>query len=391
MLLERHSGWHRDALNGRTEALGQHLSSESALFSLKPDFDVFGIPERTRKQRGWYQIHRGPKTKSHTTSPLSYVATAATRPTYAKSTDLPLETIDMILYHSSVVKMVSKGATGARFVLVWMPEQAANVSLVSRRFTYTFQGLAFLQIRLRSFSDFQTYRTMVEDKNGYAARSTMDLKVYHDPSSAPWLHNLYALTNWRKTLSIVLYLGSAKAGPESRSGHVSSIFAHIPRRMPATFCARIYRLCITNVSFHNFGELVRLVWDLGELEKLSSSNLTFKCEPEVPQYPRRVPRRTTHLHTFRDYPHPDFNCKSCNVATETRDFESDQPWISVWLGLLEEYHFWGSTFAESDWIWFGELARAIKLPRVVVSVGRHSSCNTGCHAIMRKSNPKPFL
>ena len=58
---------------------GEGLTGENSLFpARKPDIDTFGVPRRTRKQRGWYHIHRSPcdlcshdTTSSHEGTPLS--------------------------------------------------------------------------------------------------------------------------------------------------------------------------------------------------------------------------------------------------------------------------------------------------------------------------------
>lgn len=68
--------------------------NESSAFPMhKPNFDVFGIPRRTRKQRGWYQVRHHPKAR-----PERHICILPTPPAPSAVTgaDLPIELVRLI-------------------------------------------------------------------------------------------------------------------------------------------------------------------------------------------------------------------------------------------------------------------------------------------------------
>ena len=70
-----------DPLDWRT------YSDTTSFPTLKPDFTVFGVPRRSRKQRGWYQVKK--RNASSPSSPLVYPS--------ATGADVPPELFDRII------------------------------------------------------------------------------------------------------------------------------------------------------------------------------------------------------------------------------------------------------------------------------------------------------
>ncbi|KAF7798760.1 hypothetical protein EIP86_009985 [Pleurotus ostreatoroseus] len=90
---------------------GTGYNAALAFPATKPNYDVFGIPQRTRKQRGWYQIQAFGRASQSSVSPHS-----SSKP--VTSADLPMKVIE------NVMETIARGAER---------KALASCSLVSRR------------------------------------------------------------------------------------------------------------------------------------------------------------------------------------------------------------------------------------------------------------------
>lgn len=69
---------------------------ESSAFPMrKPNFDTFGVPRRTRSQRGWYQVRRHPLSRPAQQT-CSIVPTPQSSFTPATGADIPVELVRLV-------------------------------------------------------------------------------------------------------------------------------------------------------------------------------------------------------------------------------------------------------------------------------------------------------
>lgn len=245
---------------------------EPAAFPMrKPNFDVFGIPRRTRSQRGWYQVQRHPKSRPAQQT-CSIVLKTQTSDTPATGADIPIELVRL------VGKMVSER-------LSWDEEDdkrtMTTCALVCRYWASQLLPNIFSRVIIRSrqraleLCDFDRspacwFRRFV--------KPWVHMKI-GSLSELSWAH---LLTRYKTQLSLT--------GPLT----IRSVHQALPRSVPHSFSCGIKWLNLTNIHFLHFSHLIHLVCELPDLHSLHCRKVTWGSFPDTintrPR-PRRTQRR----------------------------------------------------------------------------------------------------
>ena len=241
--------------------------------SLKPRLDIFGIPPRTRKQRGWYQVSNVLKGSSCAASSLpSRVDVAAVA--LATGADIPPELFDVILDCLDFWDKRTLGAC-ARVCLYWASKC---------------QPRLFERPQLNSREDIlplcQFERTPRSDRLPRLRSSCIASTTV---SSPPWLHHMsVSHKTWTRNNSVDL------DGPLPPQRTLRSVHFQLPRTSPQ-FSTNILQLRLTNVHFNHFDDLAHLMSDLRYLWQFRGEKLTWSLEPQ----PYRRGRSITHSSSFK--------------------------------------------------------------------------------------------
>lgn len=250
--------------------------TESTFPSLKPDIDLFGVPRRSRKQRGWHHVA------------VPFLGRPSERPgkkthfrALAKPSDIPPELFDNILSHLTRLDYTREEREYWRSTL-------ARCALVCRYWSVTCQPILFASLRLDSREHaLQLLKFM---RTPISAIPSLVYRVKVGKSQAvtgtPWLH-LISVIGDRAHQELVKYEVTLE-GPLAAGQRMRSIHFGVPRSLPAHFSRHIERLSLTDIYFVELDDLMHLVWEVPSLEWVRCERVTWGSLPTA--LPRRRPK-----------------------------------------------------------------------------------------------------
>lgn len=235
----------------------------SAFPMQKPNFDIFGIPRRTRSQRGWYQVQPHPKAQAKDISVLSIPPSSSDAP--ATGADLPIELVKL------VGQMMSE-------VLEWSRDDDRRTmmacALVCR---YWANQFLYKMFKLTSTDSRQRALGLLEFGRSSACwyRRFVQPEVYMTMKSLgelPFMHPLPCHT----------YKHAWLRGPLPRSWKtMRSVHWGLPRPVPRSFSSGIISLALTDIHFQRFSDLVDLVCELPDVQHLHCTKVTWGTLPDT--------------------------------------------------------------------------------------------------------------
>lgn len=230
------------------------LDGLSSFPTLKPDIDLYGVPPRSRKQRGWHHVHRPHctlcfPTSSTTCSPTAISASAALR--------LPSEIIHQIVETKGLVR--------------------TQVALVCKHWAHVCLGVDWTA-ELHGRAHVMKLRTLAASPGCYlrgAIQNVTSSVMYPREEDDPWLHLLSA------TRKILPNCVSGKDtveidGPLGKGlSTMRSIHAYLPRQLPSLCSDTIRSLTLREVHFRRLGDLAHTLEELRSLQRFSGLMLTW--------------------------------------------------------------------------------------------------------------------
>ena len=274
------------------------VDKEPLSLSSKPDSDVFGVPKRSRKQRGWYQVRaRRPRG-----SPI-LMARQLSRSRLAA--ELPAELVHM------VVEALSSRSGSRKYLSI--------CSTVCRHWAEALRPILFAEITLRSRTHIFELLAFLAAPLSRIAEYIEQITLAHTLPSAPLLHLLPRLSE-----RLDVRYGATIIGPLPRTCSMSMRTIHwqLPRPIRHPNVLAFTEVTIEDVHIPAFADLVRLVWELPLLEAFRGTRLTWGAEDNLLR-PHRIPAGRD----FGELPGPDIALRNC---------ASSQLWLAASLtgGLL---------------------------------------------------------
>lgn len=262
---------------------GPEFYTESAFPLLKPDIDVFGVPCRSRRQRGWYQV-----AVPFLGRPSERTGKRAHFQALAKPSDIPPELFDNLLHH-----LKDWNNTRDRRE---MRSTLARCALVCRYWSVRCQESLFddlgLDSRENALQLLGFTRTPTSAVSSFVWR--VDVPQVQAVSGTPWLH-LISVIGDRAHKELEQYYVSLE-GPLPAGQRMRSIHHRLPRSLPAHFSRCIWWLSLTDIHFKELDDLMHLIWEMPHLYQLDCDRVTWGSLPTA--LPRRRPRNESPTEYF---------------------------------------------------------------------------------------------
>ena len=236
----------------------QNFKEEEAFPLLKPSIDTFGVPHRSRAQRGWYQIRSParPVAPPHIAA-YHHEATAA---------DLPPE----------LVSRIAESVSGSRSALV-------SCARVCRHWANILQPKLFRRIMLRSLRESNQLLSIRRASLTGLIHEELFLTLEAQLRDPPFIHRI----------SHMKHLSGARATitgplPAPCGSSVRSVLGGVPRALPRSSLAHIRNLTLEDVNFRSFMDFMDLVAELPpSMVIFRAVRLTWRKEVTWPDVPRR--------------------------------------------------------------------------------------------------------
>lgn len=241
----------------------------SAFPMQKPNFEVFGIPQRTRKQRGWYQVQRHSRSRAspHICSIIpTFQPSSIARATGA---DVPIE----------LVRLVGEIISQQLYYFIYEDRRMMMAcALVCHDWAKHFHPKVFTQVMLRSK---QRAAKLYQFDRSPACRFykwfPLDSHMYNLPR--PWIRlafeslseltcTTHLLTQTRGSVQDWVLRGPLPSGWKT----IRSIHQALPRSLPRSFSIGITKLVLRDIQFQRFSDLLHLVYELPDLEHVNCGN-----------------------------------------------------------------------------------------------------------------------
>ncbi|KAJ3559787.1 hypothetical protein NM688_g129 [Phlebia brevispora] len=251
------------------------FDEEVAFPGFKPSAGVFqvGLPNRSRKQRGWY----------HVRSSLSSLARVRTREEDSLPTtgaDIPPELFDVMF------DCIQADSDRSSLHAVRMSKrELGNLALVCRRWTDIFRRKIFETITVRSREDVGALLSFVRPSErriikhiGYVVVSQPVTQYPYQP----WTHTLpitdiHEFSKWGTVSTSMLLIG-----PLPKGRFMRSISAMLPRFVPGFFSG-ICQLELKNLHFRNINDLLWVPRELPSLLWVKCNSVTWDHASEEEQ------------------------------------------------------------------------------------------------------------
>ena len=249
----------------RSDPMDRFFFREDDAFPLvKPAIDIFGLPHRSRKQRGWYRV----RTPAEPMDTHPCVQPSPRR----SAADLPLDVVHLV------------AELGLKWSRPPLHHDFVVCASVCRQWSKILRPRLFHEPIFRSCEDFTRFFTLIR-----APRSTVATHV-HFPiltealPGVPFLHHLSALRamqgiDRRFERSLAKIIGPL---PHPESTFVRSIHWQLPRALPRPYFRYIDTLNLQDLSFHSFADLLHLVRELADLKELCCTRVTWGGETALP-------------------------------------------------------------------------------------------------------------
>ncbi|KAJ3559278.1 hypothetical protein NM688_g436 [Phlebia brevispora] len=274
------SGIYRD--NGGVSPTNDPVDSKNgydpltAFPSRKPAFDVFGIPSRSRKQRGWYQVKPWPPSSLH-------IATVASvERSFAVAADTPPEMFEQILEGLNPDYLTTNLNREDRHAL-------SMCSLVCRYWADKCRKVLYNRLCLRARADVLALRNFDQDPGAeifkYWGDSDIQLEVDSLPQM-PWIHVMTTLLQNARQPGPAVRV--TLKGPLPRGWKsLRSLHQGLPKT-PRIYSYGITHLVLSNIHFRRLYDLVHLVDEIPYLSWLECEQLSWEILPSgIPLTRRR--------------------------------------------------------------------------------------------------------
>lgn len=270
---------------------GPEFYTPAAFPALKPDIDTFGIPRRSRKQRGWYQILvavspfpflrlRDGRVSERERLEIEQRANRRWRAA-AKPSDIPPELFDNVLAHLTEQRIHGRADKPL----------LARCALVCRYWAAKCQPFIFDKLALRVREDAVQLLALMRTEGSAVSKLVTGVYVREalevGGTGAPWLHLVSAIGDHaHQGLSeYSIKLRGPGPGPGQRTTtRLRSIHHGLPRSLPAHFSRLIGKLVLLDLNFAALADLAHLVWELPALWRLFCERVTWS-EASLPAIP----------------------------------------------------------------------------------------------------------
>ena len=343
------------------------FSEEHAFPLLKPSNDVLGVPRRSRKQRGWYQI-------AHPLQPDRIREITATQPMRSAS-DLPPELVSRIA-----------GAAGGRSSIGrdrWLGHELSSCAQVCRHWANILQPKLFQRLPIDSHRNMtqllQIRCTSLTKLTQHGATLELSDKL----GNAPFTH---LALDVQPELELGVHHSLKISGPlPPRCGtSLRSVHALLPRSLPRSRSLHLFQLTLQDVYFRSFTDLVRLVWELPTLHFIWGLRLTWRTKwpspvplliPELARRPRRFPI-TAHLEACPPRQH-SLTLLLTSPVSASHQLDKLAQCVDEQLVAVRQFRtYFCATF--SAWCEWSLRRPPIFGPNHITSPVGHTSC-TWCH------------
>ena len=271
----------------RFNVIDEDDHTEWAVFPLcNPSIDVLGIPCRSRKQRGWYQV----LAPAHSAAPVA----RHTQQQMRSAADLPLEL---------VFKIAEIAVPDIKYEHKWSRHELASCALVCRRWAVVLRPLLFRNMTTRSHGEMTRLLHIYRTSSIKLASHDLDpLTLEVKLGNAPFAHLAARLFVHPYYLEQIRIIGPL---PGRTGAGLRSIHGCLPRSLPPSAICSVRYLVFVNVHFQYFADLVRTVAEIPALSCLCGIQLTWERErardglPSSQARPRQVILRPEKV-TLRD-------------------------------------------------------------------------------------------
>ncbi|KAF7793581.1 hypothetical protein EIP86_004695 [Pleurotus ostreatoroseus] len=232
--------WYSRVYDFTDQTYHSNGDANTAFPSFKPDYDVFPIPCRSRKQRGWYQVR--PRSSEHTC--ISSKARVVKKDAAAR---VPEE-----LFHKILDEVVPWRNVLARDVKAQL-SQCSLITLSSRR----------------DFLEFMAFITDPGCRFRSYCRSVHVSLNSNSMAEKPWTHRLPCIKG-------VVWDSLSLSGPLPQSlKTLKSVFCTFPFRLPCIYHHTIRYLTLTDIHFIRMYDLLSLLKDIPNMSSLHCLRLTW--------------------------------------------------------------------------------------------------------------------
>ena len=251
------------------------FDQEKAFPLLKPAADVLGIPCRSRKQRGWYQVRKQPQLA---TPSAGVVASPALSPA-----DLPIELI------LNIAESMGLSRWHGEEQVTMIRHELASCARVCRHWANAVQPRLFEGVTISSHSEInellEIRRTTFTELAQYNSGPELKDWLTNPPFShlASRMTARYPKNGWGAYNALTI----TGPLPASQGPTLRTIYGRIPRSLPATESACIHNLTLQHVHFRTFLDLLRLISELSKLIYFTGSQVTWPKASEPPNVPER--------------------------------------------------------------------------------------------------------
>ena len=252
------------------------FNEELAFPLLKPSIDIFGIPRRSRRQRGWYQV-RSPLLRSRPAAILNDVGTAATSSDTGPPPDIRSSILESIRFSEA---FYSTGLLVARHEL-------GMCAQVCHHWAKVLQPQLFECLTISSAGEIRQLGDILRTSLTGLARHDPNFKFEDSLSVHPFTHLASISICKRERVTIRLNELSIRGPlPSSRGLSLRSVHGRLPRSLPARHFILLGELKLRDIHFRLFTDFIRLVSELPTLRTLVGIQLTWSQVLEPPLVPR---------------------------------------------------------------------------------------------------------
>lgn len=245
------------------ETDGPRFYDKAAFPSLKPDIDIFGVPQRSRKQRGWYQI----------TPPLQPSPPAETHRALATPSNMPVELFKDILRYLSMERPT-----------------LARCGQVCRYWARECRRELFDTVKLQGHEDVLYLLDLMKSPAGDVSRFLRHVETssIQNVRRTPWMHILPLIGDCSMQPSHKIDFHVRLEGPLAPGQRsLRSIHYALPRVLPR-FSRHIEWLDLKDLHFAKLSDLMHLLWEMPQVAFCRCTNVTWGSFPMMPF--RRKPR-----------------------------------------------------------------------------------------------------
>ena len=235
-----------------------YFSVERAFPLLKPSIDVLGVPRRSRRQRGWYQV-RSPS------RPVTSLG-GAIHQRMRTAADLPPELV-LAIVHT------------IRDTFDWSRHTLALCARVCRHWADIFQPLLLLDLKIFSHSEMTRLSRVRHTLTSKIVQHTAVLSLEDKLGNAPFTHLASKILIGTRSTCTLKITGPLPARCGAR---LTSIYGLLPKSLPSSRVLRIHSLTLEDARFHSFMDMVRLIQEIPTLISLTGIRLSWPSESGWP-------------------------------------------------------------------------------------------------------------